>query len=282
MAQLINGKVIAKEIEKEVIDKVAELQTQGIVPGLAVVLVGEDPASKTYVRSKQRACKRTGMYSKKIVMPVEVTQAELLACIDELNHNPKIHGILVQMPLPKQIDEQAVIHAIAPEKDVDGFHPLSIGAMFINEQSLWPCTPFGVIQMLERSGIEIAGKHAVVVGASNIVGKPMAMMLLNREATITVCHIKTKDLAFHTRQADILVVAVGKPNLITADMVKEGVVIIDVGINRLESGKLVGDVDFDEVAKKAHAISPVPGGVGPMTIAMLMKNTVDAAEKAVR
>lgn len=279
MAKLIDGKMIAKEIEQEVKQKVADLQTQGIVPGLAVVLVGENPASKTYVRSKQRACKRTGMYSKKITFPVEVTQETLLATIDELNKDPKIHGILVQMPLPKHIDEQAIIHAIIPEKDVDGFHPLNIGAMFINEQSLWPCTPFGVIEMLERSGVEIEGKHAVIVGASNIVGKPMAMMLLNREATITVCHIKTKDLAFHTRQADILVVAVGKPNLITADMVKEGVVVIDVGINRLESGKLVGDVAFEEVAEKAAAISPVPGGVGPMTIAMLMKNTVDAAQK---
>ncbi|QOR35849.1 bifunctional methylenetetrahydrofolate dehydrogenase/methenyltetrahydrofolate cyclohydrolase FolD [Clostridium sp. 'deep sea'] len=277
MATLIDGKGIAKTIENELKQQVVELKEQGIMPGLAVVLVGEDPASKTYVRSKERACKRIGIYSKKVKYDTDITQEELLKTIYELNNDDSIHGILVQLPLPAHIDSEAVINAIDYKKDVDGFHPINIGKMFLNEDSYWSCTPHGVIELLDRSNIEIAGKDAVIVGASNIVGKPMATMLLNREATATVCHIKTKDLAFHTKQADILVVAVGKPNLITADMVKDGVAVIDVGINRLDDGRLVGDVDFEAVSKKASAITPVPGGVGPMTIIMLMKNTIKSA-----
>lgn len=279
MAKIIDGRRIAKEIERELSQKIEDMQSKGVRPGLAVILVGDDPASRTYVRSKEKACKRVGIYSRVERKPADISQEQLLELIQELNDDPGIHGILVQLPLPRHIDPQAVIHAIDPRKDVDGFHPFNVGEMFVNQPGLWPCTPHGVIEMLDRSGIEIEGQHAVIVGASNIVGKPMATMLLNREATITVCHIKTRDLAHHTRQADILVVAVGKPDLITADMVKEGVVVIDVGINRLADGRLVGDVAFEEVKEKASAITPVPGGVGPMTIAMLLKNTVEAAER---
>ncbi len=279
---IIDGKGIAKTIEGELKEQVAELKNKGVEPGLTVVLVGEDPASHTYVRSKEKACKRIGIKSRKILYDADISEAALLAKIEELNGDDSVHGILVQLPLPEHINSEAVIHAIDASKDVDGFHPVNLGKMFLNEPSFWSCTPHGVIELLDRSGIEIEGKHAVVVGASNIVGKPMATMLLNREATITVCHIKTKDLAFHTRQADILVVAVGKSNLITADMVKDGVVVIDVGTNRLANGKLVGDVDYENVAKKAAAITPVPGGVGPMTIIMLMKNTIESAAKHAR
>lgn len=279
MATIIDGKKISRSIEQEIKERTAALMEKGVQPGLAVILIGDNPASRTYVSHKEKACKRVGIYSRVERRDTDITQEELLAMVDELNNDPKIHGILVQLPLPPHIDERPVIHAISPHKDVDGFHPVNIGEMFINEKSLWPCTPHGVIEMLDRTGIEIEGKEAVVVGASNIVGKPMAIMLLNREATVTVCHIKTKDLALHTRRADILVVAVGKADLITADMVKDGVVVIDVGINQLPSGKLVGDVSYDEVEKKAAAITPVPGGVGPMTIAMLLLNTIEAAEK---
>ena len=279
---IIDGKGIAKTIEGELKEQVAELKNKGVEPGLTVVLVGEDPASHTYVRSKEKACKRIGIKSRKILYDADISEAALLAKIEELNGDESVHGILVQLPLPEHINSEAVIHAIDASKDVDGFHPVNLGKMFLNEPSFWSCTPHGVIELLDRSGIEIEGKHAVVVGASNIVGKPMATMLLNREATITVCHIKTKDLAFHTRQADILVVAVGKSNLITEDMVKDGVVVIDVGTNRLANGKLVGDVDYENVAKKAAAITPVPGGVGPMTIIMLMKNTIESAAKHAR
>jgi len=277
MSKLIDGKTISRAIRGELKKQVAELKEQGIIPGLAVILVGEDPASQTYVRSKERMCERIGINSIKINYDTDVTEEELLAKIAELNADSAVHGILVQLPLPQHIDSDAVIHAIAADKDVDGFHPLNIGQMFLNEPGFWSCTPHGVIELLDRSGIEIEGQHAVIVGASNIVGKPMATMLLNREATITVCHIKTKDLAFHTRQADIIVVAVGRPNLITADMVKEGAVVIDVGINRLPDGRLVGDVDFENVSQKTSFITPVPGGVGPMTIIMLMKNTIQSA-----
>lgn len=279
MAKLIDGKAISQEIKNEVRERVEKLKQEGKQPGLAVILVGEDPASQTYVRHKEKACEQVGFYSQVLRRTVEITEQELLQLVDELNNDPKIHGILVQLPLPDHIDEKLVLHAIDPKKDVDGFHPFNVGEMFVNEPGFWSCTPYGVIEMLDRYQIEIEGQHAVIVGASNIVGKPMATMLLNREATVTVCHIKTKDLAFHTKQADILVVGVGKPDLITADMVKDGVVVMDVGMNRLESGKLVGDVAYDEVEPKASYITPVPGGVGPMTIAMLLKNTLKACEQ---
>ncbi len=278
MPTIIDGRKVSKQIEEELKLEVAELTAQGNTPGLAVILVGEDPASKTYVRSKERACKRIGIHSEKYTYEASITQQELLKKIDELNNDPKIHGILVQMPLPKHIDPDAVIDAISPLKDVDGFHPVNIGKMFLNDHSgFWSCTPYGVLELLDRYEINVEGMNAAIIGASNIVGKPMATMLVNREATISNCHIKTKDNSEFTKNADLVVVAVGLPNLLTADMVKEGAVIIDVGINRLDDGSLVGDVDYEAVSKKASAITPVPGGVGPMTIAMLMKNTVKSA-----
>jgi methylenetetrahydrofolate dehydrogenase (NADP+)/methenyltetrahydrofolate cyclohydrolase len=278
MTTIIDGKKVAKQIETELIEEVSKLEKLGVTPGLAVILVGDNPASKTYVRSKERACKRIGINSKKITYETTITQEELLNAINELNNDDGIHGILVQLPLPDHIDSDAIINAINPKKDVDGFHPINLGKMFLNEEnSYWSCTPYGILELLDRYEIDVEGMDAVIVGASNIVGKPMATMLLNREATTTVCHIKTKDLAYHTKNADLLVVAVGVPHLIKEDMVKEGVVVIDVGINRLEDGSLVGDVDYDAVSKKASAITPVPGGVGPMTITMLMKNTIKSA-----
>jgi methylenetetrahydrofolate dehydrogenase (NADP+)/methenyltetrahydrofolate cyclohydrolase len=278
MATIINGKQISKDIEKELKEDVKKLKEMGTEPGLAVILVGDNPASKTYVRAKERACKRIGINSKKINYDTSITQKELLEKINELNNDDTVHGILVQLPLPDHIDSDLIIDTISPEKDVDGFHPINIGKMFLNDtDGFWSCTPYGVLEMLDRYEIDVEGMEAVIVGASNIVGKPMQTMLVNREATTTLCHIKTKDLAMHTKKADLIVVAVGKPNLITADMVKDDVVVIDVGINRLDDGSLVGDVDYDEVSKKASAITPVPGGVGPMTIAMLMKNTIKSA-----
>lgn len=278
MATIIDGKKISKDIEKELKEDVKKLKELDTEPGLAVILVGDNPASKTYVRAKERACKRIGINSKKINYETTITQKELLNKIEELNKDNTIHGILVQLPLPDHIDSGLVIDTINPQKDVDGFHPINIGKMFLNDtDGFWSCTPYGVLEMLDRYEIDVEGMEAVIVGASNIVGKPMATMLVNREATTTLTHIKTKDLAMHTKKADLIVVAVGKPDLITADMVKEDVVVIDVGINRLENGSLVGDVSFDEVEKKASAITPVPGGVGPMTIAMLMKNTIKSA-----
>lgn len=278
MATIIDGKKISKDIERELKEDVKKLKKLDTEPGLAVILVGDNQASKTYVRAKERACKRIGINSRKINYETTVTQKELLNKIEELNKDDTVHGILVQLPLPDHIDSSLVIDTINPEKDVDGFHPINIGKMFLNDtDGFWSCTPYGVLEMLDRYEIDVEGMEAVIVGASNIVGKPMATMLVNREATTTLTHIKTKDLAMHTKKADLIVVAVGKPDLITADMVKEGVVIIDVGINRLEDGSLVGDVSFDEVEKKASAITPVPGGVGPMTIAMLMKNTIKSA-----
>ena len=258
------------------------------MPGLAVILVGDDPASQVYVRNKGKKCEELGMRSETIVLPAETSEEELLSRIDALNNDPAIHGFLVQLPLPKHIDEDKVIQAIDPDKDVDGFHPVNVGNMLIGKPGFLPATPAGVQQMLIRSGIETAGKHVVVVGRSNIVGKPMASLMVQRgaDATVTVVHSRTKDLASITRQADILIVAIGKARFITADMVKDGAVVIDVGTNRIEDpthpkgSRLVGDVDFDEVSKKASAITPVPGGVGPMTICMLMANTVKAAENA--
>lgn len=280
MAVIIDGKKIAQDIRQEVAEGVEKLQAEkGITPGLAVVIVGEDPASLVYVRGKEKACEEAGIYSEKHALTESVSEEELLTLIEKLNKDPKIHGILVQLPLPKHINEAKVLDAIVPAKDVDGFHPVSVGNLFIGKPIFLPCTPHGIIELLKRSNVVIAGQNAVVVGRSNIVGKPVAMMLLHENATVTICHSKTKDLAAETRRADILIAAVGSPELIRADMVKDGVAVIDVGVNRVND-KLVGDVAFDEVSKKASAITPVPGGVGPMTIAMLMQNTLKAAQQS--
>lgn len=279
MAQLINGKEIGQQIRKEIAERVVELKEKGVTPGLAVILVGEDPASQTYVRNKHRSCQEIGIYSEVIKLPENTTEEELLQQIQTLNERKDIHGILVQLPLPKHINEDHVIAAISPEKDVDGFSPVSVGKMMLGQDTFLPCTPFGVMKLLEYSGIEIAGKHAVVVGRSHIVGKPMGQLLLQKDATVTYTHSKTKDLPSITKQADILVAAVGRPKFITKEHVKPGAVVIDVGINRDENNKLVGDVDFEEVEPISSYITPVPGGVGPMTITMLLYNTVKSAEK---
>lgn len=278
MAQIIDGKQIAANVKAQVREEVAALKEQGFKPGLAVVLVGNNPASRVYVSNKEKDCAECGFASYEYALPEETTEAELLELVDKLNHDDTVNGILVQLPLPKQICEQTVLHAISPAKDVDAFHPENVGHIMIGDFSFLPCTPAGVIEMLDASGIDIAGKHCVVIGRSNIVGKPMAMLLLHRSGTVTICHSKTKDLAAQTRQADILVAAVGKAGFVTADMVKEGAVVIDVGMNRNAEGKLCGDVCYDEVEKKASAITPVPGGVGPMTRAILMRNTLTAAK----
>ena len=277
MAQIIDGKIISAQIKEELKQKVAEIKrTQGTEICLAVIQVGSDPASTVYVANKKKACAYIGIASLAYELPEETTQEELLELIHELNDNDKVHGILVQLPLPEQINENAVIRAIDPKKDVDGFHPQSVGALCIGQPGFVSCTPAGIIQLLKRSGIEIAGKECVVVGRSNIVGKPMALLLLRENATVTVAHSKTKDLREVTGRADILVVAVGRPKMITREYVKEGAVVIDVGIHRDENNKLCGDVDYDDVAPICSAITPVPGGVGPMTIAMLMHNCVEA------
>lgn len=280
-ARPIDGKALAQRVRAEVAQRVEKLKTQGITPGLTVVLVGEDPASQVYVRNKALACEKAGMKSDVIRLPATTSQAELLALIDQLNQDPTVHGILVQLPLPDSLDEHAVIEAIAATKDVDGFHISNAGLLLTGKPLFRPCTPYGVMKMLEDEQVNLRGAEAVVIGASNIVGKPMALMLQAEGATVTICNSKTKDLAAHTRRADVLVVAVGRPQMITGDMVKPGAVVIDVGINRLESGKLVGDVDYDSVAQVASAVTPVPGGVGPMTIAMLLVNTVEAAERLI-
>lgn len=281
-AMLIKGSEISKQIKEELKQTIARLKEKhGIVPGLATVLVGEDEASKVYVGAKEKACAALGIYSERIDLPADVKEEDLLALIEKLNHNKKINGILVQLPLPGHIQEKKVLDAIDPAKDVDGFHPVNVGKMVLGEPTFLPCTPHGILELLKRSGTETSGADVVVVGRSNIVGKPVANLLLQKgktgNATVTICHTGTRDIASHTRRADILIVAVGKPKAITADMVKEGVVVIDVGVNRLETG-LVGDVDFEGVKEKAKAITPVPGGVGPMTITMLMSNTVEAAK----
>ncbi|KGR81618.1 bifunctional methylenetetrahydrofolate dehydrogenase/methenyltetrahydrofolate cyclohydrolase FolD [Lysinibacillus odysseyi] len=276
---IINGKEIGQEIRKSVEKRVEKLKEQGIIPGLAVVLVGENPASKTYVANKQKSCEAIGMFSELIKLPEDVTQEALLDQIRGLNEREDIHGILVQLPLPKHIDEEAVIATISPEKDVDGFSPVSVGKMMLGQDTYLPCTPFGVMKLLEHSGIEVAGKHAVIVGRSHIVGKPMGQLLLQKDATVTYTHSKTPDLPSFTKQADILIAAVGRANFITKEHIKPGAVVIDVGINRDENNKLCGDVDFADVADAASHITPVPGGVGPMTITMLLENTVQAAEK---
>lgn len=281
-ATLIKGSEISKQIKEEMKQKIAELKEKhNVVPGLATVLVGEDEASKVYVGAKEKTCKELGIYSERIDLPVDTKEEDLLSLIERLNKDSKIDGILVQLPLPKHINETKVLYSIDPEKDVDGFHPVNIGKMILGQPTFLPCTPHGILELLKRSGTETDGADVVVIGRSNIVGKPIANMLLQKRkpgnATVTICHTGTKDLASHTRRADILIVAIGKPKAVNADMVKEGVVVIDVGVNRLETG-LVGDVDFDTVKEKAKAITPVPGGVGPMTITMLMFNTVEAAK----
>ncbi|MFF2175523.1 bifunctional methylenetetrahydrofolate dehydrogenase/methenyltetrahydrofolate cyclohydrolase FolD [Lysinibacillus sp. NPDC058147] len=275
---IINGKEIGQEIRNSVAERVTRLKEQGLTPGLAVVLVGDNQASATYVRNKQKSCEAIGMFSELIKLPEETTQEALLAQIELLNKREDIHGILVQLPLPKHIDEDTVIATIAVEKDVDGFSPVSVGKMMLGQETFLPCTPFGVMKLLEYSGIEIAGKHAVIVGRSHIVGKPMGQLLLQKDATVTYTHSKTPNLPSFTKQADILIAAVGRANFITKEHVKEGAVVIDVGINRDENNKLCGDVNFNEVDGIASHITPVPGGVGPMTITMLLFNTVQAAE----
>jgi len=279
-ASIISGKEIAGRVYDDLARDLAELRSRGVNPGLAVVLVGEDPASQVYVGQKEKKCQELGILSKKILRPDTISEGELLALVDELNADDEVHGVLVQLPLPAHIDETKVMAAVSPEKDVDGTHPMNLGRLMMGMGLLWPCTPAGVIEMLKRSGVEISGKNAVVVGRSNTVGKPCALMLMHENATVTVCHSKTADLAGVCRRADILVAAVGRAKMITGDMVAEGATVIDVGINRGEDGKLVGDVDFEAVSAKASGISPVPGGVGVMTIAMLMKNTVRAAQAA--
>lgn len=274
----IDGKQIAGLVTEKVKERVENLKSKGIVPGLAVVLVGNNPASQTYVNNKAKTCERLGMYSVLIELDENISEEELLKNVKALNLDDKIHGILVQLPLPSQIDEDRVIAAISPLKDVDGFHPENVGKMMIGQQSFLPCTPFGVMKLLEYSDIEIAGKHAVIIGRSNIVGKPMGQLLLQKDATVTYCHSRTKDLRSFTKQADILVVATGRAKMIDASYIKEGAVVIDVGINRDENNKLCGDVDFESAQEVASKITPVPGGVGPMTIAMLMENTCLAAE----
>ncbi len=276
-AQLIDGKVVAKAVKEEVRSRVEALKARGIRPGLATVLVGDDPASHVYVRNKQRTCEELGMHSVGHNLPATTSQADVLALIDRLNRDPAIHGILVQLPLPKPLRSEPILYAVSPDKDVDGLHPVNIGKLTMGEPRFVPCTPAGVMAMLDYYKLPIEGKTAVVVGRSNLVGKPAAMLLLHRHATVTICHSKTPDLAEVCRRADILVAAMGKARFIRGEMVKEGAVVIDVGINRQPDGKLVGDVDFEAAAAKASWITPVPGGVGPMTIAMLMQNTMLAA-----
>ena len=282
-AQLIDGNALSKQLRVDVARRAAVLRTRGIVPGLAVVLVGDNPASQVYVRNKVKACEDNGLYSVLDKHPATLSEADLLARVAVLNTDPAIHGILVQLPLPAHIDAQRVIEAISPAKDVDGFHIASAGALMVGQPGFWPCTPYGCMMMLESlnggKGYDLRGKHAVVIGRSNIVGKPMALMLLQKNASVTICHSATADLKAMTLQADVIVAAVGKRNLLTADMVKPGAVVIDVGMNRNDDGKLCGDVDFQAVSQVAGYITPVPGGVGPMTITMLLVNTLEAAEQ---
>ena len=289
-ATIIDGKAVARAIREKLKAEVAALRQKGIVPGLGVVLVGEDPASKSYVTAKEKACEEIGIFSDDNRLPASTTQEQLLALIAKMNHDPRINGILVQLPQPKHIDESAVIMALSPEKDVDGFHPVNVGRMVIGEKAYLPCTPHGCIQLLLHSGVKIEGAHVVVVGRSNIVGRPVAILLSQKSplgnATVTMCHTKTRDLGRYTRQADIVIAAAGRPNTVTADMIREGAVVIDVGVNRIEDKskpngfRLVGDVDFEGCRQNASMITPVPGGVGPMTITMLLHNTVESARRA--
>lgn len=287
-AQLIDGKVVANRIREQLGERIEALKKMGVIPGLATVLVGDDPASASYVRGKAKACEKLGLYSEVITRPATLTQDELLAIVDRLNNDPRISGFLVQSPLPKPLDEQAVVLAIKPEKDVDGFHPFNVGLMLIGRPGLLPCTPHGIIKLMEYYNLDPSGKEVVIVGRSNIVGKPMAALLMQKrkwaDATVTIAHSRTGNLAAVTRRADILIAAIGHPRLITPEMIKDGAVVIDVGVNRIDDSgsekgyRLVGDVDFEGCSQKASCITPVPGGVGPMTIAMLMYNTVMAAE----
>lgn len=289
-AQIIDGRQIAAEMREELKQEVARLKKQGIVPGLGVILVGDDPASQSYVTGKERACENIGIYSDNNHLPAGTSQKELMALVERMNNDVKINGILVQLPLPDGLDESEVLLAIDPAKDVDGFHPVNVGKMMIGEKSFLPCTPHGIVQLLVRSGVTIEGADIVIVGRSNLVGKPLANMLIqkkpNANATVTICHTRTKDLAVHTRRADIIVAAAGRPHTVTAEMVKDGAVVIDVGVNRVKDAtkkkgyRLVGDVDFDTVKEKVSLITPVPGGVGPMTITMLLYNTVESAKIA--
>lgn len=278
MAQIIDGKAIAAKIRAELKVSVAELGAKGIVPGLAVVLVGEDPASKVYVSMKEKACADVGIFSDEHKLSADTSEQELLGLIASLNADPKIHGILVQLPLPKQINTEKVLEAISPDKDVDGFHPYNVGRLMVGKPTFQPCTPYGVMVMLKEIGFDLTGKNVVVVGRSNIVGKPVAMMCLQQHATVTVCHSRTKNLAEVVRGADVVIAAVGVPEMIKGDWIKEGAVVIDVGVNRVGEKKLVGDVEYAAAAERASAITPVPGGVGPMTITMLLFNTVESAK----
>lgn len=288
-AKIIDGKQVAADMREELKHKVAQLKTQGVTPGLAVILVGDDPASKSYVTAKEKACEETGMHSDDNRLSATTTQADLMKLIDQCNKDPKIHGILVQLPLPKHINEDEVLLAIDPAKDVDGFHPVNVGRMVVGQEAYLPCTPHGVVQLLLRNGVKLDGAEVVIVGRSNIVGKPLANMLIQKSktgnATVTVCHTRTKNIAEHVQRADIVISAAGRPNTITAEMVKPGAVVIDVGVNRVDDAskksgfRLVGDVDYEAIKEKASLITPVPGGVGPMTITMLLYNTVQSAEK---
>lgn len=277
MALIISGKTISAAVKDRIKAEVQELKEKGVTPGLAVIIVGNDPASEVYVASKERACAELSMYSEKYALPEETTEEELLKLVEELNNRDEIHGILCQLPLPRHINEKTILDAISPLKDVDAFHPQNVGKIMIGDYDFLPCTPAGIMEMLKYSNIDPAGKHCVVIGRSNIVGKPMAMLMLHANATVTICHSRTQNLKEITKQADILVAAVGRANFVTADMVKPGAVVVDVGMNRPEGGKLCGDVNFSEVEPVASAITPVPGGVGPMTISMLMQNTLAAA-----
>lgn len=275
----IDGKEVSAAVRNEITEQVAKLKENGITPGLAVIIVGNDPASRVYVNNKKKGCEQTGMNSFEYALPEETTTEELISLIEKLNEDEKVHGILCQLPVPKHIDEEKVLNAISPEKDVDAFHPVNCGKVMTGDYKFAPCTPAGMVEMLKYYNIPMEGKNCVIIGRSNIVGKPMAMLMLKNNATVTVCHSRTENLAEITKQADILVAAVGRPKFVTADMVKDGAVVLDVGINRMEDGKLCGDVDFDAVCEKTSYITPVPGGVGPMTITMLLKNTLKAAEK---
>jgi methylenetetrahydrofolate dehydrogenase (NADP+) / methenyltetrahydrofolate cyclohydrolase len=288
-AKIIDGKQVAAQLREELKQKISALKAKGVIPGLAVILVGDDPASASYVTGKERACEEIGIYSSDNRLPASVSQADLLALIEKLNKDPKIHGILVQLPLPRQFDEDTVLLAVDPKKDVDGLHPVNVGKMIAGQYAYWPCTPHGVIQMLQRSGVKLDGAEVVVVGRSNLVGRPIANLLTQKSptgnATVTLCHTRTKNLADHVRRADIVIAAIGRPNTITADMIKPGAVVIDVGVTRVDDAtkksgfRLVGDVAFETVKEKASLITPVPGGVGPMTITMLLYNTVESAEQ---
>lgn len=279
MATIIDGKAIAAKIRGTIAAEVAQIKEKGVVPGLAVVLVGEDPASKVYVSMKEKACAELGMFSDEHKLSADTSEADLLALIDKLNKDPKIHGILVQLPLPKHIDSEKVLEAISPAKDVDGFHPYNVGRLVVGKPLFQPCTPYGVMVMLRETGVDLSGKEVVVVGRSNIVGKPVALMCLQQNATVTICHSRTRDLAAKVKMADVVIAAVGQPEMVKGEWIKEGAVVIDVGVNRVGEKKLVGDVEFAAAGERASAITPVPGGVGPMTITMLMYNTLESAKR---